>query len=88
MLLGNYKTSTDTSMTFRLSNEEQDGKMYSGVFEVFLVICQKSVLTSTGVKWLYTKEVDNITFRGRFSRELQLGHGIRSDRSRIRRSNV
>ena len=25
MLLGNYKTSTDTSMTFRLSHEEQDG---------------------------------------------------------------
>ena len=55
MLLGNYKTSTDTSMTFRLSNEEQDG-------------VQESLKYSVTPSFQYS---DNLTFRGEISRANQ-----------------
>ena len=59
MLLGNYKTSTDTSMTFRLSNEEQDG-------------VQESLKYSVTPSFQYS---DNLTFRGEFSRANQEATG-------------
>ena len=52
MLLGNYKTSTDTSMTVRLSNEEQDG-------------VQKALKFAVAPSLEYS---DNLTFRGEFNR--------------------
>ena len=59
MLLGNYKTSTDTSMTFRLSNEEQDG-------------VQKALKFAVTPSLEYS---DNLTFRGEFSRANQEATG-------------
>ena len=59
MLLGNYKTSTDTSMTFRLSNEEQDG-------------VQESLKYSVTPSFQYS---DNLIFRGEFSRANQEATG-------------